>query len=285
MRRTAPIAALAALASVGAWAQPAAGPLAFEAASVKPSPPPDPSTQYVVSGVYGGPGTGDPARVEYRHLDLLNLLGRAYNLPPQQLAAPDWMSRETFEIAAKVPPGSTVEQVRLMLQNLLVERFKLQVHRETKEMTSYSLTVAKGGPKLNPHADAPPPAGAAIPRRDEPVRARFDAKGYPILPPGIGFGELNGKARAQLNNSDLAGLVRRLSRQLDAPVRDATGLDGKYDIALFWSTRPPGAEPDGDAGPDLYAALQEQLGLKLERKKGPVEILVIDRAQRAPTGN
>jgi len=283
--RSIPIAALAALICCVGWAQPAADAPVFEAASVKPSPPPDLSTNLMVSGAYGGPGTDDPIRIEYRHLDLLNLLGRAYNLPPQQLSAPDWMSRETFEIAAKVPPGSTTEQVRLMLQNLLVERFQLQVHRETKEALVYFLMVAKGGPKLVPHADDPQPAGAAIPRRDEPVRAKFDAKGYPILPPGVGFGELNGKARLRLENSDLAGLVRRLARQLDAPVIDKTGLDGKYDIALSWTERPPGAEPDADAGPDLLAAVSEQLGLKLERKKGPVEMLVVDHAEKVPTGN
>jgi uncharacterized protein (TIGR03435 family) len=96
---------------------------------------------------------------------------------------------------------------------------------------------------------------------------------------------INGMGRLRLANADLAQLVTRLAAQLGEPVKDDTGLEGKYDIALFWSERPPGAEMDADAGPDLVAALQEQLGLKLERKKGPVEILVIDHAEKVPTGN
>jgi uncharacterized protein (TIGR03435 family) len=261
--------ALAALFCCGAWAQPAADAPAFEAASVKPSPPPDLSVGYVISRRAGGPGTGDPTRIDYRNMPLASLVSLAYNLSPSQISGPDWMNLENFDIAAKVPAGATEEQFRLMFQRLLAERFKLQVHREIKEFPRYSLTVARNGPKLKPHVEAPPP----------------EAQGYPILPPGIGFGMINGMGRIRMNGTDLAPLVKRLAAQLEAPVADDTGLKGKYDIMLTWSERPPGAEADGGAGPGLIAAVEEQLGLKLEKKKGPVEILVIDHAGKVPTGN
>ena len=91
--------------------------------------------------------------------------------------------------------------------------------------------------------------------------------------------------RYQKNDADLAWLAEMLSDRLEAPVRDDTGLRGRYDIGLYWSARPLSVQPAAGAGPDLIAAVQEQLGLKLEKKKGPVEILVIDHAEKVPTGN
>jgi uncharacterized protein (TIGR03435 family) len=283
MTRTVPLAALAALLCRGACAQTQAETPKFEVASVKPSPPPDPSTGYVISKADGGPGTKNPTRVEYRNYSLAGLVSRAYDLSFWQLSAPDWMNMAQYDIDAKVPPGATREQFRLMLQNLLGERFKLRVHRDTKEGTLYSLTVARGGPKLKPHVEAPEPEGSPGP--DNSGRVRTDSGGYPLLPRGIGVGVMNGKGRFQEAGADLARVVSVLSTQLGAPVKDSTGLEGKYDIALYWTARPPNAEPDADTGPDLLAAVQEQLGLKLERKKGPVEILVIDHAEKVPTGN
>jgi uncharacterized protein (TIGR03435 family) len=283
MKRAIPVAALAALACCGAGAQQAADSPAFEVASVKPSPPPDPSAGYVISKMDGGPGTKNPTRVEFRNYPLSGLISRAYDLSFWQLSAPDWMNMAQFDIDAKVPPGATREQYRLMLQRLLAERFGMRVHRDTKEGTLYSLTVARGGPKLHPHVEATGPEGNAGP--DNSGRVRTDSGGYPLLPRGIGVGVMNGKGRFQEAGVDLARVVSVLSTQLGAPVRDSTGLTGKYDIALYWTARPPNAEPDADAGPDLVTAVQEQLGLKLERKKGPVEILVVDHAEKVPTGN
>jgi uncharacterized protein (TIGR03435 family) len=283
MTRAIPIAALAALSCCGAWAQPAAETPAFEVASVKPSPPPDQAAGYVISKADGGPGTRTPTRVEFRNYSLTGIVSRAYDLPFWQVSAPDWMSAAQFDIDAKVVPGATREQYRLMLQRLLAERIGLRVHRGTKEGTLYSLTIAKGGPKLKAHVEAPPPEDRPGP--DDPGQPKFDSGGYPILPRGISMGVLNGKGRIRMADTELAPLVKRLADQLGAPVRDDTGLTGKYDIALFWLARPAGAEPEADSGPDLPTAVQEQLGLKLERKKGPVEVLVVDHAEKVPTGN
>lgn len=114
---------------------------------------------------------------------------------------------------------------------------------------------------------------------------RRDSGGYPILPPNTSVAMSNGKARAQLDGVDLARLVDLVSSQLGAPVKDATGLAGTYDIALFWSIWPPSADPAGSGGPGLPEALEEQLGLKLERRKGPGEVLVVDHAEEVPTAN
>lgn len=143
------------------------------------------------------------------------------------------------------------------LQSLLESRFQLKVHRETREMNAFALVVAKSGPKLKETADG-------IPSR----MAR-------------GTGRLNGQA------IDMRFLAIWLSRFVERTVIDETGLKGAYDIELVWTPDlhppSPGADPpasDRD-GPSIFTAFQQQLGLKLESKKGPVEFLVIDRAGRA----
>lgn len=232
----------------------------------------------------GGPGTKDPTRLDCRNMPLGSLILRAYNLSPAQLSGPDWLDAERYDIVAKVPPGATLEEFRAMFRNLLVERFRMQTHRDKKDLLLYFLTVSKNGPKLKPHVAAPA-ADAGTPLPGDPTKVKTDAQGYPVLPPGIGMGMLNGKGSLHLDDADLGRLVARLSQQLGGPVKDDTGLQGKYDIVLHWSNQPPGSQAEAEPGPDLFAAVQEQLGLKLERKKGPVEILVIDHAERIPTGN
>jgi uncharacterized protein (TIGR03435 family) len=273
---------MAVLLCCGAWAQPAADEPAFEVASVKPSPPPS-RPMLFNPRKDGGPGTGDPIRIDFRDYSLTALVVDAYKLNYWGVSAPDWMMMEHYDIAAKVPPGATKEQFRLMLQRLLAERFKLQVHRETKEMPLYSLTVARNGPKLKPHVQVAQPGGR--PGQDGAARIRLGADGYPVLPPETTMAMTKDRFRYQKNDADLAWLAEMLSDRLEAPVRDDTGLRGRYDIGLYWSARPLSVQPEADAGPDLIAAVQEQLGLKLEKKKGPVEILVIDHAEKVPTGN
>lgn len=284
MTRTIPFGALAALLCGGAWAQPAAETPAFEVASVKPSPPLSRATDFETRA-HGGPGTEDPTRIDLHNYSLLGLVLRAYHLPFWQLSAPDWMMTAQYDVDAKIPPGATEEQFELMLQRLLAERFKLRVHRETRELPLYSLTVARNGPKLKPHVETPP-AGADKPLPDVLGRIKSDADGYPILPKGKAIKVMsNDRARYQWVDTDLAPLVELLADKLGGPVRDDTGLQGKYDIALFWSMRPLSAQPDAETGPNLLAAVQEQLGLKLEKAKGPVEMVVVDHAEKVPTGN
>jgi uncharacterized protein (TIGR03435 family) len=180
-----------------------------------------------------------------------------------------------------------------MLQNMLKERFKMTVHRETKEMKMYDLVVAKDGPKLKPSAEEVPVTPE--PAKSEPDVSRLDSKkdflgkdGYPVLGEGWSMAMGYGRARVLYPRQTLEWFTEFISSQVNSPVRDTTGLTGKYDFAMYWSTE---EGPNTRAGvaseprPTLFDAVQSQLGLKLEQKKGPVEILVVDYAERVPTGN
>jgi uncharacterized protein (TIGR03435 family) len=259
------------------WAQPTA----FEVASVKPLPP---TARQGNVGVLGGPGTADPTRIEYR-LPMTFLVMAAYNISYFQLSGPDWINSEMYDIVAKVPPGATKAQCSLMLQSLLAERFKLQIHREVEDLPTYSLVVAKNGPKLKLHVEAPPPAEPVKPPADVSGPLKTDPDGYPVLRPGAHMANAGGHNRLQIENQDLVWLVEELSSQLGRPVKDETGLKGHYDFALYWLSEYLLATAGPGSGPDLIAAVQEQLGLKLEEKKGPVESIVIDHVEKAPTEN
>jgi uncharacterized protein (TIGR03435 family) len=183
------------------------------------------------------------------------------------METPAWMETATFDIVATVPPGATREQANLMLQNLLADRFQLKVHRSTRELPVYALVVARNGPKLKASVDDP---NAPRPR---------------------GTMWSGGRKRFEFNRQTMAGFAGTLQNDVDRPVIDRTGLEGTYDIRLEFaeikSTLPIGAgpvAPDPQA-PELFTALTEQLGLRLESRRGPVEVLVVDSALRQPTEN
>lgn len=284
MRRTIPIGALAALFCCGAWAQAAADSPVFDAASVKLSPPTEPG-QVVFGKMGAGPGSQDPTRIDYRRVSIDILVARAYGVDQWQLFGPDWTKRGQYDIVAKLPPGTTKEQFQTMLRNLLAERFKLQVHRETKDLTGYSLTLGKSGPKLKSHPAAPPPADEDKSAPTGFTLPKTGADGYPILTKEVNMATMDGKSRKRWDNADIGELVETLSAYLRAPVNDETGLRGRYDIDLYWLSQTTSAQSESDTGPDLFAAVQQQLGLKLEKKKLPVEVLVIDHAEQVPTEN
>jgi len=225
------------------------------------------------------------------------LVMRAYDLKDYQFSGPDWTQSTRFNISAKIRGGTTKEQFRLMQQNLLAERFKLTFHREKKEMPVYVLIAARNGPKLKESVAATPPldggpadGGPAPPASRPPglPKPKMDANGFPI-PPGRGPMTMvipNGHATMRSVEESMAEFAGRLSDQLRRPVSDATGLKGRYDFTLNWVMDGPGYSTDDLApGPTIFGALQEQLGLKLEQKKGPVDVLVVDRIEKAPTVN
>jgi uncharacterized protein (TIGR03435 family) len=241
--------------------------LVFEVASVKPSAPESKMR------MMGGPGSEDPGLFLAQNWPLSSLVNSAYNLVGYQVSVPGWMHTARFEIRAKVPEGTARDQFRVMLQNLLAQRFKLAVHREKREMTVYDLVVRGDHSKLKESAGAPDPS------------PRFHKDGFPILP----VETLNGQARIDVLNESMEQFATRLSSQVPGQVTDATGLKGKYDVVLTWSLARQRAtdtdESAADTGPNLFSALQEQLGLKLVPKKGMVEVLVVDHAERTPTEN
>jgi uncharacterized protein (TIGR03435 family) len=240
---------------------------AFEAASLKPSP------AGVPVRITGGPGTTDPGQFTCTNWSLSNLLLRAYRVKYYQLSAPAWVSdpSQGFSVAAKIPAGTTGEQMRLMLQRLLEERFQLKLHREMKEMATYELVASKGGAKLTEVVGAPAPGDA--------IKPGIDKDGFPIVPGGTGIRVLNGRARIQFRAQTMDNFALLLTAQVDRPVIDATGLSGKYALTLSWYTG------NGDPGPDIFEAMQKQLGLRLEPKRGMVEMLVIDHAEKVPIEN
>ena len=238
--------------SAGAAAQ-AVTPLAFEVASVKPSKP----------GTRGTQLSTDPGRLTVRNMALIGLVRFAYHVNDFQVAgAPAWFRTERYDIIAKAEDAASDEKIKLMLQTLLAERFKLALHRETREGTTYALVVAKGGPKMkaateDEHAGLEQSSGGSLTAR-------------------------------RVTMSAWANDLQRLTGR---PVADETGLTGMYDFSLTWSpdafqpmNEKQAAAPVDATGPTIYTALQEQLGLKLESRKGAIETLVIDHAEKA-TGN
>lgn len=287
IRKCAPLLALL-FAYAGSFAQSAAKP-EFEVASIKPSPPYLPGVGFAVA-CRGGPETSDPGLFICENYSHLNMVLHAYGIEYYQLSAPDWMLTTRFDLRATVPEGATKEQFRLMLQNLLADRFKLKVHHESRDIQRYELRVAKGGPKFKESKPGSAKDGAAA----APAPLKADKNGYPMLRGGMTMAIIRDKARAHWPEMTMEMLAAQLSGQL-GPIIDATGLAGKYDIDLYWSAvnslhaSAPGADPTVPAsdpsGPTLQQALQDQLGLHLESKKGPVDFLVVDHMEEVPTAN
>jgi len=286
----------------------------FDAASVKPAAPPNAAGFIMITPPTGGPGTKDPGRIHYPNMAMKNILMNAYDVKNFQIVGPAWLDSERFDIDATMPPDTTKEQFKTMLQNLLAERFKMTVHRDTKELPMYSLTVAKSGPKMKESAEVPPPKddGEPAPPAPLPSQPKVGPDGFPILPQLAGRGGLfmimmPGRTRLMGQQQTMEDLASRLTNILSRPVTDATALKAKYDFTLTFSLNgltmqgpmgpmpppPPGggpnpsavSVPDGEAPPDLFAAVQAQLGLKLEAKKGSVEMIVIDHIEKTPTEN
>lgn len=295
--------------------------LTFEVASVKPATPPVPNGRGMIMfrGPSGGPGTKDPGRINYPFMSLKSLLTTAYDVKNYQIDGPAWLDTERFDVTATMPPDTTKEQLKIMLQNLLAERFGLKLHHDTKELPMYSLVVGKNGPKMKESVETPPPAEGAeatpAPPPLLPSQPKIGPDGFPILPmPAGGRGGLMqmmmpGRARMMGIKQTMQDLAQRLSQQLNRPVIDATGLTAKYDFTLTYAPEgmsgmapvrigapppPPGGgagpgpempETDAPPPPNLFSAIQSDLGLRLEAKKGPVDMIVIDHVEKTPIEN
>jgi uncharacterized protein (TIGR03435 family) len=216
----------------------------FEAASIKPSDVGPGS-----SGINTGSGL-----LRAHNVTLRRCIQGAYGLPESQIiGGPKWMDELRFEIVAKADHPAGDGELSLMLQSLLAERFKLALHRDTQTRAGYALTVAKGGVKATPSD----PAAPATTNRS---RGMLEAKGLPI-----------------------PRLATKLSDVLGVPVVDLTGDSRSFDFTLKWvpdeMTTKPGDQSGVPEGPSLFTALQEQLGLKLEGRKVPVDVVVVDGAE------
>ena len=292
--------------------QTAKKPLTFDAASVKPATLPegvaltdgDGGTIAVRRGSdpgrlanTGGPGTGDPGRIHYPLISLKQLLRRAWS-SYFEIESPGWLDTRAVAIDATMPPGTTPEQFQEMLRNLMISRFELKYHTGTKKVPGYALVVNKSGSKMkesldqsnSPIGPPPPPTG----RRD----------GFLTFPASAGrwcvsMDAPGDRARKSCQQQTMHDLAKELGELLKTLVKDETGLTPKYDFTLTYrgSMEPgrtiaaslPANAPDiADAAeplPDIFSALQSQLGLKLLTKKVPVEIMVIDHMDKTPVGN
>lgn len=188
---------------------------------------------------------------------LSDCLKFAYSLTTDaQLAGPDWINQKMvrFEVTGKAPPETPDEQLMLMLQTLLKERFHLILHTEQREVAHYDLVVGKNGPKLKESTVAPGE--------------------------GKGTARLDGIRSNRMQMNKLAMLLSRMTRM---PVLDKTGLTGFYQFDLQYADERQPVE--NQVGPSVFTAVQEQLGLKLESKKSPIEVLVVDHAEKVPVEN
>jgi uncharacterized protein (TIGR03435 family) len=211
----------------------------FEVVSIKPGDPTDGSSS----------ARSTPGGMQMRNTTLTNLIRGAYGLNEFQLSGgPKWADSAKFHVDAKLPAGAKREDMQLMMRNMLADRFNLEFHRETRTLPEYALLVAKGGIKI-------PALGPDDPKQQ---------------------GTSQGPRSIQVNGFELSTLARMLISVVGAPVIDRTELKGYYKIKLQHQPF-QGAAPD-DEMPTIFAALA-QIGLRLEPIKGPVEVLVIDRAE------
>jgi uncharacterized protein (TIGR03435 family) len=249
----------------------------FEVASVRPYVPDNRRR-----GIFPSPGRFNAVGVP-----LKLLMQNAYRVQPFLIVGgPSWIGSDTYDVVAKTDGPASTDQVRLMLQMLLEERFKLKVRRETREVPVYALVVGKNGPKL-PTAEGECVAGVL-----NGLPPRLPARGkVPSLPcDGFSVRPNQGVETLYGLNVSMSAMARGpLSQMLERPVVDKTGLAGRYFVELEWTpveSRPqveagnPGQSAPDSSGPDIFMAIQEQLGLKLEPAKAPVEVIVIDHVER-----
>jgi len=269
-------ASLLVVAAGGLFAQPSPAPLTFEVATVKPAAPDQRN-----SGFRFLPGGG----LQIQNVHLKGIISFAYDLRDFQISGgPGWLATVPFDILAK-PEGAQApadlahvpdkqreviaQQSRERLRSLLAERFQLVLHKETKEFPVYGLVVAKNGPKMEESKDG-------------------DGN-----PQSMNRNINNGKDVLAAKTASIPMLVNALSNTLGRPVVDQTGLGGRYDFTLEWKPdtaqlaagpNPPALPQNIEDRPDLLTAMRQQLGLKIESGKAPVETLVIDKVTK-PTEN
>lgn len=225
----------------------------------------------------------DPGIIALRGDPLKVILSEAFKVKMDRIIGPAWLESDCFTINAKIPEGATTDQLPAMFQDLLVERFKLAVHKESQSRSGYALVLDKNGPKFK----------ESDPNSPSIYRGQVT----------FGFGPETAQIKGAMTISTLARFV---SNKLRVPVEDLTGLKGTYDIAVSWapdrSLENPGpfAQDDpaghsstanevatGSTAPksDIFAAFRDSLGLRLKPRKEQIEVMVVDHIERVPTAN
>ncbi len=285
--------------------------LQFEVASVKISPPIVGNTRPALIGMRGGPGTADPGQFTIGYMPMKTVLMQAFGVKALQISGPASLEKtdDHYDIVAKVPAGASKEDLKTMLQNLLVERFGLVFHRETKDLQGYELVVGKNGPKLKESETStdPPPAATG-----QPFKIEMDRNGLPQLPPGrpgmLFMGGAAGREIMVARQQTTVEMANYLQNLLGKPVVDKTGLTAKYDYGFAFdatglpggfnppvasapatqtagAAAPPALDAAPDSAPSIFNAVQQELGLRLDQKKVTVELIVVDRVEKVPSEN
>jgi uncharacterized protein (TIGR03435 family) len=258
----------------------------FEVASVKASAP-------ITDAGFNVGVHIDGAMVRCTYLSLLNYLGVAYDVKDYQVIGPDWLATEHFDIVAKRPEGVEGEKsLRGMVASLLEDRFKLAMHRETRDLPAYALVVGKGGMKIQ----EVPPDPDAVDTGKVDVNVTGGGRGGTTVDLGGGSSLTYGLNKLEARKVTIPSIMDSLSKFLDRPVVDMTGLTGRYNFTLDYSVdelrnlvRASGGDASRipDFGGDQISIFTsvESLGLKLETRKAPVQVIVIDSVQKTPTAN
>lgn len=220
---------------------------AFEIASIKVSK----------SGLRGNIWGGGPGRFVVDGITAANLIRNAYDLRPEEMVGgPAWLDAERFQINATYPPESGTPQVNAMLRSLLQDRFVLKAHREQRELAKYHLVLADAKGRLGPQL------------KKSTLQCPTSHPETPCMMRG-GMGEL------VMQEATVRQLLDYLESVVGGRIEDRSGLTGEYDLTLWWSRSSNDVER-----PSIFTALQEQLRLKLEPTRGPVDVLVIDSVER-----
>lgn len=276
-----------------------AGKLEFDVTSVKLNKTDDPPNSNVGLGI-GDLYSPTGGYFSATGIHLIDYVVFAYKVVHSQVQylvpqLPSWAANERFDIQARVEGNPTKDEMRLMMQSLLADRFKFAIHHETREVPVFALVLSKPGtlgPQLRHHSESSPCTSEPAPRSpsDSKSGPATVAGGFPVLCGGISGlpPTLPGRVRVGSRNLTMAFISGSnvLMGNLDRPVLDRTGLAGTFDFILEWTPErreaaSPGvdSQPDLPSGPTFQQALREQLGLKLESQKGPIDIIVIDHVE------
>ncbi len=226
---------------------------AFDVATVKPADPGEAGPGDVARNM-----TTEPGHFAMRNVPLRYCIEWAYDLKDYQVSGPDWIRNDNrYDIVANAPGPASEDDMRKMLQALLRERFQMTVHRETKNLDVYALLPGKGPSKLKPATD------------DEQT--------------SLGAGE---HGAVKFTKQPVSRFTFMLTRRMDRPAIDMTGLKGMFDFTIDLSGLGFNGNPPSDtSAPSVFTTVQENLGLRLEAQKAPIDVLVIDRAEKTPTAN
>jgi uncharacterized protein (TIGR03435 family) len=277
---------------------PAQPPPAFEVAVIKPSLPMAEAIPLLTRGKLKAGVSVDKARVDMGFVTITDLIVAAYEVKPHQIAGPDWLSMERFDIQAKLPDGAAEDQVPQMLRTMLADRFGMRTHTESRERSAYVLVVGKNGAKLKLSTLPPDPEPAkGLTTLTPSAGGTVTASAGPAGPTRITMGP-NG-VQMVLLKAKISALADMLTSILGKPVVDRTGLTGYYEIALDIPQEDvqtiaralgmggPAAivgTPTDPGGSSMFQAV-EQFGLRLDSRKEQIETLVIDHIDKLPTAN